>query len=87
MGSLTARVKRLRKKAVLALRPKDPGLKPLESIGFIQGAEAPCSLRNAKMEVFPQPVNRALKESKTNTEILGFAQNDEQQALRTDLSG
>jgi hypothetical protein len=24
---------------------KGPGLKPLDSIGLIQGAEAPCSLR------------------------------------------
>ena len=47
---------RLRKKAWLSLLAEGPGLKPLESIGFIQGAEAPCSLRKAKTGVFPQPV-------------------------------
>jgi hypothetical protein len=34
------------------VRKKDPGLKPLESIGFIQGAEAPCSLRKTKKGFF-----------------------------------
>ena len=27
---------------------EDPGLKPLGSVGLIQGAKAPCSLRNTK---------------------------------------
>jgi hypothetical protein len=54
--SFTERLKRLRKKADLAHRAKDPGLKPLEFVDFIQGAEAPCSLPKAKMGVFPQPV-------------------------------
>jgi hypothetical protein len=30
---------------------KDPGLKPFDSMRFIQGAEAPCSLRKAKAEL------------------------------------
>jgi len=47
---------RLRIKAVLALCAEGPGLKPLDPIGFIQGAEAPCSLRKAKTGVFPQAV-------------------------------
>ena len=55
-GAASARRDRLRKKAVLALLAKGPGLKPLYSIGFIQGAEAPCSLRKAKTGVFPQVV-------------------------------
>ena len=32
-----------------------PGLKPIEFIGFFQGAEAPCSLRKAKTGVFQHP--------------------------------
>jgi hypothetical protein len=36
-ASLMDGLKRLRKKAVLALRAKDPGLKPIEFIGFFQG--------------------------------------------------
>jgi hypothetical protein len=39
-----------------AERAKGPGLKPIETIGLIQGAEAPCSLRKAKAGVFPQTV-------------------------------
>jgi hypothetical protein len=54
-ASLMDGLKRLRKKAVLALRAKDPGLKPIEFIGFFQGAEAPCSLRNAITRVFQHP--------------------------------
>ena len=33
-----------------------PGLKPIEFIGFIQGAEAPCSLRKARTGVFSRRV-------------------------------
>jgi hypothetical protein len=40
----------------LPLLEEGPGLKPLDIIGFIQGAEAPYSLRRAKTGVIPQPV-------------------------------
>ena len=33
-----------------------PGLKPIEFIGFFQGAEAPCSLRKARTGVFSRRV-------------------------------
>jgi hypothetical protein len=45
MGDEPQGLKRVLKKDYLELRAKDPGLKPLDSIGLIQGAEAPCSLR------------------------------------------
>jgi hypothetical protein len=50
------RLNRLRKNPILARRAKSPGLKPFETIGLIQGAEAPCSLPKVKTGVFPQPV-------------------------------
>src|SRR5208283_3992159 len=53
--ALRAGRNRLRKKACLALRAKGPGLKPLDTLGLIQWAEAPCSLRKTKTGVFPQP--------------------------------
>ena len=34
------------------VRKKDPGLNLLDSIWFIQGAEAPCSLRKTKKGFF-----------------------------------
>jgi hypothetical protein len=40
------------KKAILPFLTENPGLKPVEFIGFFQGAEAPCSLRNANTRVF-----------------------------------
>ena len=43
---------RLRKNSILVLDANGPGLKPIESIGPIQGAEAPCSLRKANREFF-----------------------------------
>ena len=42
--AFAARVNRLRDKSCLEVRAKGPGLKPIDSIGLIQGAEAPCSL-------------------------------------------
>ena len=33
---------------VVLIAARDPGLKPLQFIGLFQGAEAPCSLRNAE---------------------------------------
>ena len=44
-AAITAWVNRLREKACLSFMAEGPGLKPLEFIGYIQGAEAPCSLR------------------------------------------
>ena len=35
-------------RAVLVQRAKGPGLKPRDSIVYIQGAEASCSLRKGK---------------------------------------
>ena len=54
----------------MAHRAKDPGLKPLESIGFFQGVEAPCSLRRAKARVFQQPLKS--RPIKTDTLAAGL---------------
>jgi hypothetical protein len=49
---------------------KDPGLKPIDSIGLIQGDESPCSLRKTKTGVFPQPVKPHLPQEKAKAELL-----------------
>jgi hypothetical protein len=41
------------RKGCSPFRAKGPGLKPLGFMGFIQRAEAPCSLQKAKTGVFP----------------------------------
>jgi len=53
--ALRAGRNRLRKKTCSALRAKGPGLKPLDALGLIQGAEAPCSLPKTKTGVILQP--------------------------------
>jgi len=59
-GRPTHRMEQRRDEWDTRLRAKGPGLKPLDSMGLIQWAEAHCSLRKAKTGVYPQPVKPLL---------------------------
>ena len=59
-------------------RRKSPGLKPIDSARVIQGAEAPCSLREDKGKGEEQATARAEADSSA------ALRNDKQRALRND---
>ena len=62
-GRPTHRMEQRRDEWGTRLRAKGPGLKPIDSMGLIQWAEAHCSLRKAKTGVYPQPVKPRSKQA------------------------